>query len=135
MTVKTNLGLVEWAKAWLGQVYWYGTCCYACTESLLHRKAKQYRKSHTENRMSRYRADIAAGKKCAGCIGLIKGYNRAQEDGAQVDGLDGRPFQSANGAYNADKVKSAIATMPEVPRLILWKKRSCGGLYRQQRGH
>ena len=46
MPVKTNLGLVQWAKAWLGQAYWFGTCCYACTESLLQRKAKQY-PSHT----------------------------------------------------------------------------------------
>ena len=44
MTAKTNLGLVEWAKAWLGQAYWFGTCCYTCTESLLQRKAKQYPK-------------------------------------------------------------------------------------------
>ena len=66
MTVKTNMGLVEWAKAWLGQAYWFGTCCYTCSQSLLTRKAKQYPKSYAENRMSRYRADIAAGMQSAG---------------------------------------------------------------------
>ena len=97
MTFKTNLGLVEWAKAWLGQAYWFGTCCYACTESLLQRKAKQYPKSYAENRMSRYRADIVAGKKCADCIGLIKGYYWTRDDGTQVYGLDGRPDQGEIG--------------------------------------
>ena len=63
MTVKTNLGLVEWAKAWLGQVYWYGCCCYPCTQNLLTRKAKQYPKSYAENRMSRYRRILLPGKR------------------------------------------------------------------------
>ena len=126
MTVKTNLGLVEWAKAWLGQAYWFGTCCYACTESLLQRKAKQYPKSYAENRMSRYRADIAADKKCADCIGLIKGYYWTREDGTQVYGLDGRPDQGANSAYKGAKEKGAIATLPELPGVILWKNGHVG---------
>lgn len=126
MTVKTNLGLVEWTKAWLGQAYWFGTCCYACTQSLLERKAKQYPKSYADNRMNRYRADIATGKKCADCIGLIKGYYWARDDGTQVYGLDGRPDQGANGAYNAAKVKGTIATLSELPGLILWKSGHVG---------
>ena len=120
MTVKTNLGLIEWAKVWLGQAYWYGCCCYPCTQNLLTRKAKQYPKSYAENRMSRYRSDIAAGKKCADCIGLIKGYYWTRDDGTQVYGLDGRPDQGANGAYKAAKVKGAIASLPTA-RLILGK--------------
>ena len=111
---------MEWAKAWLGQAYWFGTCCYACTESLLQRKVKQYPKSYAENRMSRYRADITAGKKCADCIGLIKGYYWTRDDGTQVYGMDGRPDQSANGAYNAATAKCTIATLPELPGVILW---------------
>ena len=39
---KTNLGLVEHAEKWVGQVYWYGTYCQSCTESRLNAKKKQY---------------------------------------------------------------------------------------------
>jgi len=81
MASKTNLGLVTWTNAWVGQAYWYGTCCYACAQPLLTRKARQYPEAYAENRMCRYLADIAAGKKCADCIGLIKGYYWTREDG------------------------------------------------------
>lgn len=30
---KTNTGLVEWVKKWLGEAYWYGCCCYQCTSA------------------------------------------------------------------------------------------------------
>ena len=96
-TPKDNLGLVKWAQVWLGQAYWMGTCCYNCTAALLARKTKQYPSSYPESRMSRYKADIAAGKKCSDCIGLIKGYLWTREDGKLVYKLDNRPDKGANG--------------------------------------
>ena len=119
MTTKTNLGLVAWALQWLGQRYWYGTCCYECTTSLLTRKANQYPSHYTSSRMALYKADIAAKLKCCDCVGLIKGYYWAKDDGTQVYGLDGRPDKGANGMFNAAKVKGPIATLPEVPGLLL----------------
>ena len=120
MTVKTNLGLVAWALQWVGQRYWYGTCCYDCTSSLLTRKANQYPSHYTNLRMAQYKADIAAKKKCSDCVGLIKGYYWAKDDGTQVYGLDGRPDKGANGMFSAAKVKGSIATLPEVPGLLLY---------------
>ena len=120
MTVKTNLGLVEWALQWVGQRYWYGTCCYDCTSSLLTRKANQYPSHYTSSRMAQYKSDIAAKKKCCDCIGIIKGYYWAKDDGTQVYGLDGRPDKGANGMFNAAKVKGSISTLPEVPGLLLY---------------
>ena len=125
-TPKDNLGLVKWAQAWLGQAYWYGTCCYDCTAALLARKAKQYPSSYPESRMSRYKADIAAGKKCADCIGLIKGYLWTREDGKLVYKLDNRPDKGANGMFTAAKVKGAIGTLPEVPGLLLYHSGHAG---------
>ncbi len=120
MTVKTNLGLVAWAHQWVGQRYWYGTCCYDCTTSLLNRKAHQYPSHYTSSRMPQYKADVATGKKCCDCVGLIKGYYWARENGTQQYGLDGRPDKGADGMFSASKVKGKINTLPEIPGLLLY---------------
>ena len=125
-TPKDNLGLVKWAQAWLGQAYWYGTCCYACTAALLASKARQYPSSYPESRMSRYKADIAAGKKCADCIGLIKGYLWTREDGKLIYRLDNRPDKGANGMFTAAKIKGTIGTLPEIPGLLLYHSGHAG---------
>ena len=125
-TPKDNLGLVVWAQDWLGQAYWYGTCCYACTAALLVSKARQYPSAYTESRMSRYKADIAAGKKCADCIGLIKGYLWTREDGKLVYQLDNRPDKGANGMFSAAKIKGTIDTLPEIPGLLLYHSGHAG---------
>ncbi len=120
MTVKTNLGLVKWALQWVGQRYWFGTCCYDCTTSLLARKTNQYPSHYTTARMAQYKADIAAKKKCTDCVGLIKGYYWAKDDGTQVYGLDGRPDKGANGMFSAANVKGSISSLPEIPGLLLY---------------
>lgn len=126
VTVKTNHGLVQWAIAWLGQKYWFGCCCYPCTKSLLARKAQQYPTHYRESRMARYKADIAAGRKCADCVGLVKGYYWTREDGSQKYGLDGRPDKGANGMFSASKVNGPISTLPEIPGLLLYSPGHCG---------
>lgn len=119
MTPKNNLGLVAWAFRWLGQAYWYGTCVYDCTKSLLTRKAQQYPTHYKDNRMKQYNADISAKKKCSDCVGLIKGYYWTREDGTMKYGLDGRPDKGANGMFQAAKEKGPISTLPEIPGLLL----------------
>lgn len=120
MAVKTNFGLVAWVHQWVGQRYWYGTVCYDCSASLLARKTKQYPSHYTSSRMAQYKADIAAGRKCCDCVGLIKGYYWAREDGSQQYGLDGRPDKGAEGMFKASKVKGKINTLPEIPGLLLY---------------
>lgn len=119
MTEKTNLGLVDWVYRWLGQAYWYGTCVYSCTKSLLTSKAKQYPSHYGDSRMKQYHADIAATKKCADCVGLIKGYYWTREDGTMKYGLDGRPDKGANGMFSAAKESGPINTLPEILGLLL----------------
>jgi len=126
MTRKTNVGLVEWAYQFLGQSYWYGTCVYDCSKSLLSRKSKQYPTHYKENRLKQYNADIAAKKKCADCIGLIKGYYWTRDDGTMKYGLDGRPDKGANSMFKAAKVKGAISDMPEIPGLLLYSPGHAG---------
>lgn len=121
---KTATGLVKWAEnayanSW---VYWYGTCCYACTEALLKSKTRQYPTHYKDSRQATYKKHITAGKTCTDCVGLIKGYYWEQ-DGAIVYERDGLPDKSASGMYRAAKVKGKIADgMPEVPGLLVWTK-------------
>lgn len=131
MAAKTATGLVAFAKEWLGRPYWYGTCCYDCTASLLKRKAAQYPSHYTAARMPRYQADIKAGKKCADCIGLIKGYMWLNEEtGKAKYGSNGCPDKGANGMFSYAKQRKlkwgGISTLPERPGLVLWRSGHVG---------
>ena len=114
---KTARGLVEWAKGWLGEAYWYGTFCNDCTESLYNAKKRQYPKHYTSSRESRYKQDIAKDKRCADCVGLIKGYLWEQDGKIKYDG---DTDVSANGMYQTSKEKGAISLLPDIPGLLLW---------------
>lgn len=120
---KTNIGLVEHAKAWLGNPYWYGTCCYKCTESLLKTKTAQYPAHYTTSRMPRYRKDIQEGKSCADCVGLIKGYHWLK-NGVIVN--DRLTDVNVTGLFNRASIKGTIKTLPEVPGLVLYKSNHVG---------
>ena len=61
---------VEFCKKFIGQVYWYGTCIYPCTESKLNSKAKKYPEHYTEDRMPKYKDAIVKHYLCADCVGL-----------------------------------------------------------------
>lgn len=50
----TNIMFVDFLKKMVGQPYWYGTCVYKCTSSLLSSKSNQYPTHYTSSRMSKY---------------------------------------------------------------------------------
>ena len=118
---KTNFGLVDWAKKWLGMPYWYGCVCYKCTQDLLTRKTRQYPKHYTSNRTARYKADIAGGKWASDCIGLAKGYMwwDSTKGGVRY-AVNGCPDMSANGMLEKATVKGDIKNLPETPGIMLW---------------
>ena len=70
----TNEHFMAFCEKMLGQPYWFGTCLYKATNSLLSRKTNQYSSSYAASRTVRYKKDIAANKVVADCIGAIKGY-------------------------------------------------------------
>ena len=132
----SNTHFVEFLKKFVGQPYFYGTCVYACTNSLLNSKSKQYPKHYTEDRMSKYKQAISEHKICADCVGLGKGY--AWTNGGEnviesiglatplfknVYGSNGMPDQSANGMFEYAKRKGlawgTIDTMPDIPGLAV----------------
>ena len=109
---------VAWCLSMVGQPYWYGTCVYKCSTSLLNSKTRQYPDHYTSSRMSRYKSDINAGKTCADCIGACKGY--AWNNGKKKAEV---PDKSANGMFSYAKSKGAdwgtIGTLPELPGVAL----------------
>lgn len=125
---KTGAGLAAWAENAhkSGWVYWYGTCAYKCTQSLLNSKTKQYPTHYTDKRRSKYEKHIADGRTCADCVGLIKGYAWDSDDDIKTrDGKYGSndmPDKSAPGMYQAAKIKGKISTLPEIPGALVWTK-------------
>lgn len=121
---KTGAGLAKWAEdihARGRHVYWWGTYCNACTETLLAGKTRQYPDQYGESRQATYRKHIQQGKIATDCVGLIKGYYW-EEGGGVKYGRNGLPDKGASGMYKATKIKGAIKTMPEIPGLLVWTK-------------
>ena len=132
----TNMHFVDFCKKFVGMPYWYATCVYPCTESKLQSKKKSYPDHYTSKRMDRYRADIAAHKICADCVGLMKGYawTNAGENVIESIGKEkplftnkyksnNMPDKSANGMFSYVKSQGLdwgnIDTLPEIPGLGL----------------
>lgn len=140
MTMFTASQLVAFVISMIGMPYWYGTCVYICSQSLLNSKSKQYgppKYSHyVSSRMSRYKSDIEKKLVCMDCIGMIKGFfwtNGGQgvldyiKGGAKFTNKyasNGCPDKSANGMLEWLKKQGCkngkIATLPEVPGILLF---------------
>ena len=118
----TNLQLVAYCKAMLNHPYWYGCFGQISTKSLYENKKKQYPIQYT------WKLPAAQlGVRVFDCVGLIKGaiwsggspitpptYNAAQD-------------VSANGMYNACKVKGTdLKKMPDVAGLLVFKSGHVG---------
>lgn len=114
---------VEWLKtqAALKRPYWYGTCGYSCTESLLKSKTKQYPSHYGSGRTARYRKDIAANQICGDCVGGAIKWAVWSKLGMQksVYKSGGCPDTSADGMFNYCKKQGmdwgAIASIPDLP--------------------
>ena len=138
----TNEHFADWCQKMVGQPYWYGTCVYKATNSLLSRKSNQYPSSYASSRMSRYKQDISNKAVVSDCIGGCKGY--AWTNGGQgvleaigTDktitskyGSNGCPDKGANSMFSWAKSKGmdwgTIDTLPEIPGLALYKDGHAG---------
>lgn len=126
----TNFQLVEYMEKVhaAGWRYWYGTVGYKCTTDLYNRKKKQYPSHYGSSRASGYKADIAAGAMCADCVGVIKSFfwTGGILGGKSKYGSNGCPDRSANGLFGMCKVTGPIATIPDVPGLVVWRSGHIG---------
>lgn len=132
----TNAHFVEFCKKFVGQPYWYGTCVYACTNSLLKSKTAQYSSHYTSDRTSKYNAAINAHNVCADCVGLIKGYAWTNGGEGVIESIgkatplftnkycsNDMPDNSANGMFEYVKKIGlewgTIDTIPEIPGIAV----------------
>lgn len=138
----TNEHFAAWCQKMVGQPYWYGTCVYKATNSLLSRKKNQYPSHYTESRMSKYKQHIANNAVVSDCIGGCKGY--AWTNGGQgvleaigTDksitskyGSNGCPDKGANSMFSWAKSKGmdwgTIDRLPEIPGVALYKDGHAG---------
>ena len=133
----TNTDFVKFLKLMVNQPYWYGTCVYKCTSSLLKSKAAQYPTHYTSARMSKYEKAVTNKCVCADCVGLGKGFVWTSGGDSAIAaigtdskisskyGSNGCPDKSANGMFTYAKSKGlkngTIDTIPEVPGLAVRK--------------
>lgn len=59
------------ALSYIDRVYWYGGKDEACTESLLRTLSNLYPRIYTPAYIAKCKNDIAAGKRCIDCSGLV----------------------------------------------------------------
>lgn len=117
----TNKGLVEFAKQMLAlgddTLYVYGSFGRTLTESLINQKAIQYAYNFPRKSLYKEIMDSKGTEYAFDCVGLIKAYYWNWKDG-KTDYKSSQD-KSANGMLSAAKVKGKIATMPEVPGLLV----------------
>ena len=132
--MKTASGLVAYAKAQLGRPYWYGTYGQAASESLYKKKKNQYPKYY----WWKYAGE--SGVKVHDCVGLIKGYLWSDDKNDLTPKYNASQDKSANGMYSACQKKGKIATMPDVPGVLVFMDHHVGvyignGEVIEARGH
>lgn len=114
---KTNTGLVSYARANLGNPYWYGTFGQTGTQALLDSKRHQYPSFYTNARYAECKKDI--GKRVHDCVGLIKGY--LWSDGSTaVPKYNAAQDVSANGMLSRCVEHGNIGKLPEIPGILVF---------------
>ncbi|MCM1480446.1 MAG: hypothetical protein NC085_12140, partial [Muribaculaceae bacterium] len=111
--MKTNKGLVEYAKAQLGLPYWYGTFGNIATADLYAYKKSQYPQYYK----SWNDFPTQYGKRVHDCVGLIKGYLWSDTATAKP-AYNSKQDVSANGMLSVCKEKGKISAMPDIPGVL-----------------
>lgn len=131
---KTNIGLVNYCKTQLGLPYWYGTYGQTSSRQLYTAKKKQYPAQYTWA----YPKD-QLGKRVHDCVGLIKGYLWSDTPTSKPK-YNAKQDVSANGMYNACKIKGNIKSIPDEPGVLVFMDGHVGvyignGYVIEARGH
>jgi hypothetical protein len=112
--MKTNIGLVDYARAQLGLPYWYGTYGKEASEKLYEQKRKQYPQYY------KWAYAGEAGVKVHDCVGLIKGYLWSESAQDVNPKYNAKQDKNANGMRSACNVAGSIDTLPEVPGVLVF---------------
>lgn len=118
---KTNIGLVEYAKAQIGRPYWFGTFGQIASAKLWSEKAKQYPRYYSDKRKSTMKNRGDEGRKVHDCLGLWKGYMMSK--GVDMPAIyDPKYDYSADSIFNGATEKGSIDSLPEIIGIGLYKK-------------
>lgn len=121
--MKTNSGLVAYAKAQLGKPYWYGTYGQEATSILYASKKNQYPSYYTANDFN-----TQFGKKVHDCIGLIKGYLWSDNENAQPK-YNAEQDKSASGMYKISTEKGTMDSFPAYNGTLVYMGSSVDKIY------
>lgn len=137
--MKTNNGLVTYAKAQLGLPYWYGTFGQTATASLYQTKKKQYPKYYAWEGTPYDNFESQYGKRVTDCIGLIKGYLWS-ETPTSVPKYNAQQDVSANSMRSLCQESGAIDNIPDIPGVLVFMNGHVGvyigsGCVIEARGH
>lgn len=121
---KTNAQLVAYAKAQLGKPYWFGTFGQTATETLLEQKASQYPKMYTKSRIAKARKEHL-GQRVHDCMGLVKGFLWSKDEGSSPRYKSSEDW-SADATFEKATEKGPIATIPEIPGILVRYKGHVG---------
>ena len=115
---KSNLYLVEYAKAQLGNMYTYGCFGQIGSEQLYQEKLRQYPAQIGKWPKSTYEAGY--GKRWYDCAGLIKAAMFCDTPTSKPV-YNSKYDYSANGMIDLCKEQGAYSSIPNIPGLIVWK--------------
>ena len=138
--VKTNTGLVAYAKAQLGKPYWYGTFGQTASEALYKDKSRQYAKEGYYNQKNyKVRFDTQYGQRVHDCAGLIKGY-LFSDTPTSTPKFDASLDKGSTGMLNSCREKGKIDTIPDLPGVLVFYSGHVGvyiggGYVIEARGH
>lgn len=123
MAVKTNTGLVEYAKAQLGKPYWFGTFGQTANKDLLYNKRKQYKGTQNEKyyNQANYKVKFTDqyGKRVHDCAGLIKGYLFSDTPTSKPVYKPSLDWGSETMLHKCTK-SGKIETIPEIPGVLVF---------------
>ena len=127
LSTKNNLDLAQWAIAAekAGWGYVWGTYGQVLDQALYDYKLEQY--PEEVGGYAEFIEQHWLGRRCADCIGLIKGYGWFDpESGAISYGANGMPDVDADSMYDLAVEKGPMDTMPEIPGLAVWHRGHIG---------
>ena len=123
--MKTNIELVEFAKKALQENWGYclGSFGNILIPSFLQQKMSQGGGVGAYNAKHKDYLNKFINKRVTDCYGLIKAF--VWWNNGQVKYVASQD-RNQEGAYTAAKEKGTLATIPEIPGLILWMKGHAG---------
>lgn len=123
----TNIGLVEQAKKALAENWGYCLGGYGqiLTSSVLKSKCSQAGGVGEYNTAHLKYLEGFLNKKVSDCYGLVKSYVW-DNGGVPKYNSNGCTDRNQESAYTAAKIKGALATMPELPGVVLKMAGHCG---------